>query len=215
MFIKFIRGAIKEPKNRNPENRSVVVYGLASSEDGKIRYIGQTAQALAKRFSAHFSYPVSKRNSMVNRWISSVRQAGFRVLCFVIESDAIWNDTETRWIAWYLKQGTELVNTTVGGSGTLGHKVSAEIRAKISAGLKGKRKSQDHVAKIRANGILRRGVKLPPEFGAKVSMALKGRRPKNLESLWAKSRNRPWSEDQRRATMAAHAARKEANHVVS
>lgn len=58
------------------------------------------------------------------------------------------------------------------------------------------------------NNESRKGTHISIEHAEKVSKALKGRRPKNLESLWEKSRGRPWTEEQRKATMAGRAAKK-------
>lgn len=108
--------------------KKVTVYGLASSEDGKIRYVGQTTNSLSTRLRAH---KTERPNTYKARWIRSVHRNGFSVVCFVIDRDAEWNETEIRLIAWYRKNGARLTNATSGGEGILNP--SAEVRAKISA----------------------------------------------------------------------------------
>ena len=158
----------------------VIVYGLCSTENGKIRYVGQTMQSLTKRFDSHIHHPKSRKDTYVNRWIRSVRRNGFSVQAFVIENDAVWNDAELRWIAWYKKNGARLVNLTLGGEGRTGYKMPEAQRAAISRAHKGRRKSPEHIEAIRQSRL---GKSNSLESRAKQSASLKGRMPKNLAAL--------------------------------
>jgi len=68
------------------DNRTI--YGLASSEDGEIRYVGSTQRPVAARLADHLrsarsAYPAAP----VQFWIRSVLAAGFEVrLTVLIES---------------------------------------------------------------------------------------------------------------------------------
>lgn len=159
-----------------------IIYGLASSEDGKIRYVGQTTQLLHKRFDSHLNFPKKRRHVYVNKWISSVIKTKFKILCFIIESDAVYSETEKRWIAWYRKHGAALVNLTDGGEGICGLKRSNEFRTHMSNVMRGKRKSPEHIEKIAS---CLRGRRLSEEHKRKVSDSLKGKMPKNLKEIQA------------------------------
>jgi hypothetical protein len=187
-----------------------IVYGLSSSRNHELRYIGQTTQKLSKRLDSHIHCPKRSRQRYVWRWINKERREGHQIEIVPILTNAVWHESEKLLIAAYRKAGARLVNLTDGGEGVLGRKLSEEGRKKISLAHKGREKSPEHLAKILAVNAARAGKPLSEEHKAKVAAAHKGKRPKNLESLWAKSRGRPWSEKQRAATMAAHAAKKAA-----
>lgn len=190
------------------DGRPVLVYGLASSRNGEIRYIGQTTQRAEKRLDSHINCPRTKRRYVWN-WIHREMCDGYKISVQRLVENAVWNETERLIISQFKATGARLVNLSDGGEGVLGRRKSAEERAKISAAHKGRKKSLEHIEKIAAT---RRGKPLSDEHKAKLSAALKGKMPSNLESLWAKSRGNPWSEDQRRAIMAAHAVRKLRSH---
>lgn len=112
--------------------KKIIVYGLASSQDGKIRYVGQTSKSVRERWRGHTK---EKHNTHKNRWVQSVLSSGHKIITFVLEQDAVWSETEIRLIAWYRKHGADLTNSTDGGDGVLNP--SKEVRAKISAAIKG------------------------------------------------------------------------------
>ncbi len=165
-----------------PEKKSitVTVYGLASSEDGKLRYIGQTTGALDRRL-IHHRYDAKKLSTIhKSNWIRSVIERGFEIVIFPIECNAPWGTAEQRLIALHRKNGVDLVNTTDGGEGVVGYVRDAEWRAARSALMKGRTsprkgmKSTDATrAKISAAQL---GKAISLEQRAKISKKLTGRK---------------------------------------
>jgi len=110
------------------------VYGLYSSEDGVIRYIGQTMQRpIERRRVQHLSEAAKGRGvSRCHRWIRKVLREGFTLGLRVLEDDCLWNDGEKRWIALYRARYPHLMtNLSDGGSGYSG-KRSLATRLKMS-----------------------------------------------------------------------------------
>ena len=170
----------------------VKVYGLSSSEDGEIRYIGQTTQTLKKRLDSHVHHPKRTDYLYVCRWIKTVRDAGFSVQCTLLEDNAVWNESERSWIAKFKESGARLTNATDGGDGILGRVVSQETRDKISKAHIGKVKSQEHRENISKSHI---GMKQSEETRRKHSETKKGKKPKNLAALHASQIGKPKSEE--------------------
>jgi hypothetical protein len=174
----------------------VTVYGLRSTSNGVIRYVGQTNQKMKYRLHCHVMHAKANRsNSHVSNWIRRELDRGEQIQIFEIESSAIRNEAEHRLIAWYRKNGANLTNISPGGDGNVGQR-SAAHRLAISNALKGKPKSQDHREKISAimkgrslnSGFLeairlglnhKKGCKRSPptaETRAKISEANRGRK---------------------------------------
>jgi hypothetical protein len=120
------------------EQSNVTVYGLASSHDSVIRYIGQTTTSLAVRRERHLSWVRRKRDSSRRAtWIRAVLRAGHHVIIVELEANATLHVSEQRWIADY-RTRTDLVNGTTGGDGCIGVPKTAAHCAAISAALKGR-----------------------------------------------------------------------------
>lgn len=178
--------------------RNVKVYGLCSSADGEIRYVGQTVRDVRRRKYEHVWEAKNRRNKQrIGMWIRSVLRKGEKVVLFVIEENCIFNQTEKRWIAFYKRNFANLVNCTEGGEGTLGwcgnkgnkrpdlsernranagkqgRPMTEENRLKLSMANKGKKKPW-----LSERNKLRKGMKGKPhteEAKLKISNALKGR----------------------------------------
>jgi len=103
--------------------KQCIVYGLYSSRDDELRYIGQTTQPLKKRLSQHINYSKTKRTA-VHKWIYREILLGFVVTIRVIIDEAVFNSTEIELIAHYKSIGTRLLNLTEGGEGTVGCKAN-------------------------------------------------------------------------------------------
>lgn len=179
----------------NEAGKPVTVYGLSSSQDGVIRYIGQTTQSVAKRLDSHLHPTADGKKRRVWKWLQSVMRNDFLVILTVIEENAVWNESEIRVIAQYRQNGFDLVNLTDGGDGCMGRVWTEEQR--IAAGLvhKGKTKSPEHREKIAAS---LRGKKLSDAHRKKVSESMKGKMPANLELMQSKVRGVPKSAEHRR-----------------
>lgn len=123
------------------------VYALFSSDDGLIRYIGQTKRDLKVRLGAHLS--VAKRGrTRRDAWIRSVLKRGAKVFIVELRREAVWCVDEVALILEYTKLGADLVNGTSGGDGV--RDPSAEVRGKISAARKGRKLSAEKRAEISA-----------------------------------------------------------------
>lgn len=138
------------------------VYALFGSDDGHIRYIGQTKRNLKVRLGAHLS--VAKRGrTRRDAWIRSVLNRGAQVLIVELRREAVWCATEVALILEYTKLGADLVNGTSGGDGV--RDPSAEVRGKISAARKGQRLSAERRAEISAR---MKAAGIPAEHRAKM-----------------------------------------------
>lgn len=159
---------------------TVTVYGLASSEDGKLRYIGQTTGALNKRL-IHHHYDAKKLSTIhKSNWIRSVIARGHKIVIFPIEENAPWGSAEIRWIKHYRELGCDLVNTTDGGEGVVGYIRTPEQRAAHADRMRGRTSPRKGVkasdeTKARISSA-QKGKKISPETREKISAALKGRK---------------------------------------
>lgn len=114
--------------------RRCTVYGLRSSSDPEIRYIGQTFYSLSNRLKRHRKEARSGDQTPRSRWIRKVIAGGERVEIVPIEENAVWNEAEIRWIAHYRAASPRLLNITAGGQGAeAGVKKSKETRRRMSA----------------------------------------------------------------------------------
>lgn len=145
----------------------VTVYGLVSSKDMIVRYIGQTVQPVNRRLSGHLHEArrrkgVGGKSRRVWNWIESVLKDKHSVEMLVLVEDAVLHETEKTVIREYRDKGVDLVNATDGGEGTIGFRLhikrpwtsemnrkragiktgplSEEHKQKVSAGNKGKKK---------------------------------------------------------------------------
>lgn len=141
---------------------TVTVYGLSSSEDDVVRYVGQTTGPLNQRL-IHHHYDAQKLSTIhKSNWIRSVITRGYSIRIIPIEENAPWGTAEIKWIKFYRDAGLDLVNTTDGGEGVVGYIRDAEWRARRSASMKGRQSP-------------RKGVKLSDETREKISVAQKGK----------------------------------------
>jgi hypothetical protein len=146
----------------------VIVYGLVSSADGVIRYIGQTVQPVNARLRQHV-WEAKRRKGKEGKsrrvwnWIASVYRSGHKVIAIVLDDNAVLHETEMKLIREYREKGFDLINATKGGEGTIGFKHHmkrpwvAEMN-KTRAGIKTGPLSDEHKKKV---GDGNRGKKKP------------------------------------------------------
>jgi hypothetical protein len=130
-------------------SKPAIVYGLTSSEDGQIRYIGQTTKPLRRRLREHITS--AQRGGMwpIAKWIRKVIRQGFEVQITPLVESAIWDESEIETITTYLAQGAKLLNATNGGKGFVGMVFTEDTRRKMSEAAK-RRLSAPEAKKILA-----------------------------------------------------------------
>ena len=92
------------------------IYGLYSSDDEVIRYIGKTKYMLSKRLREHINGALLRNcGTYKDNWIREVYRNGNEVKIKLIEKcdDSIWEEREKYWI----KNIPSLTNLTEGGEG--------------------------------------------------------------------------------------------------
>lgn len=156
--------------------KQCVVYGLYSSRDGELRYIGQTTQRESTRLNQHRHY-AKRKQTAVHKWFWREVSEGFSVELRVLCKDAVFNVTEIDFIAKHRSEGARLLNLTEGGEGTVGWK-----------GNLGK-KRPDLAARNRSNTGMP-GHKMTPENEAKLRAACKTRDTGYL--ILRNKTNHPW-----------------------
>lgn len=174
-------------------NNSITVYGLASSKDGVIRYIGQTSRDLETRRKWHITWTLRKRDrSRRTAWIASVLREGHELTITALEVDAVKHESEIRWIAHYKERGFDLVNGTLGGDQCIGVPKTEAHKAAISAAHKGSKKPW--TAERNRQGKGKPGHASTPEINAKIAAKHIGK-PKP----WAAERNKTivWTDEMR------------------
>ena len=183
------------------EASKCVVYGLSSSSDARIRYVGQTITDVYDRLKNHIRHARKYPHRHLSCWIKSVISSGHSIVVEVLVSDAKWNETEISVIAEMRASGANLVNATSGGDGALGVAWTDERRKNLSLAMTGKKKSPEHIANVSA---AKRGMRLSDETKKKISAALKGRAPKNLADVQRGNKGLPRPQELRdriRATL--------------
>lgn len=92
------------------------VYGLRSTRDGIIRYIGQTHGGAVARHKVWLSQARQGFPGRVCGWIREELAADHTVEIIVIVSDARWNADQTAQIAAHRAAGAPLLNVRKGGN---------------------------------------------------------------------------------------------------
>ena len=171
------------------EKYFISIYGLFSSEDDIIRYIGQTKNSVTSRVREHLREAFLKEcfHYRKSKWIRKVLSKGFQVQFIVLKENAIWNVDEVRITERHRKEGFDLTNLTDGGGGilnpssetrkrigksSLGRVWSNESKARLSRLYLGKKRSKESAEK---SGKARLGQKRNPEQRKRMSEACKGR----------------------------------------
>lgn len=153
------------------------VYALVDPRDDQVRYVGKSVN-VAVRVKAHLNDRGSTRKA---RWLQLLLREALAPEVVILEmGTGDWERAEVKWIAHFRSTGCDLTNATAGGEGL--HDPSPETRARIreiqlaawadpeerarrlvpytsearraavSAGLRGKPKSTEHVAALPQNG---------------------------------------------------------------
>ncbi len=123
-----------------------VVYGLWSTRDRVIRYIGQTTSGLPEaRLAAHRHAAKRGARSPVARWIAAEIADGHAVEMRLLCRHGAAATSEREYIALYRAMGAPLLNVRSGSSldFEMGERlVSAETRRKMSNASRGRRHTE-------------------------------------------------------------------------
>lgn len=103
------------------------IYGLYSTEDGEIRYIGQTRISLETRLAQHLGDAGRKNERKLKshcyRWIRKTLRNGHRIGIQLLEADAEYEVAERQWIAIFRQRFPgRLTNISDGGEGYTGQR---------------------------------------------------------------------------------------------
>lgn len=139
------------------------VYGLYDNRDGVVRYVGQTQTPLWQRLGNHMAKASPTDPRPVLRWIHDVFSAGSVVQIRILKLNAVKNKDESKIINDLIASGHQLLNIEHCGSkrselskekmtdevkkkiiAGVTASMTSEVRARISAGLKGMPKSRAH-----------------------------------------------------------------------
>lgn len=133
----------------------MLIYGLIDPRTNSLRYIGQTTQPLKVRFAHHIKPCEVKKITHKCQWIKGLLKEGLKPEIFVIEEVAAYedlNEAEIFYMDYFRFLGFDLVNGTPGGRGaalgnknSLGHKHSAETKAKMALASTGR---QNNLGKV-------------------------------------------------------------------
>lgn len=92
------------------------IYGLYSTKDNAIRYVGKTKYVLSKRLREHINGALLRNcKTYKDNWIRQTYSDGYKVEIKLIEEcdDSVWEDREKFWI----NNISNLTNLTEGGDG--------------------------------------------------------------------------------------------------
>lgn len=115
----------------------VTVYGLSTSADDRIRYIGQTIQPLDVRLRHHRGMARRGKKSALFAWMRKHEALGEVIIITPIVIGAIYHETEIEMITSYKERGAPLVNSTRGGEGIVGLPRTAAHQQKIADAQRG------------------------------------------------------------------------------
>lgn len=118
----------------------VTVYGLSTSADERVRYIGQTVRSLQIRLNAHLRWARNGKKSALFAWIRKHELLGETIIITPIMVGAILHETEIETIALHKRLGANLVNSTRGGEGIVGLIRTFEHSQKISDAQRGQKR---------------------------------------------------------------------------
>lgn len=100
------------------------IYVLVDPISGDIRYVGKTKCSLSSRLYYHKRtiLPVSKVRHYCRNWIKSLASVGSSPVIRAVQvvNAHEWEDAERTWISNLKKNGADLTNISLGGSGYTG-----------------------------------------------------------------------------------------------
>jgi len=124
---------------------TTIIYGLISSRDGEVRYVGKTVETLEQRLSRHLGKHYLKYNHYKCHWLKKELKDGYEISIVAIDEvpNEDWQFWERYWIQQFRAWGFRLTNTTDGGEGICGADI---VRRRVKTRMKNVR--QQHADDI-------------------------------------------------------------------
>lgn len=141
------------------------IYGLSSSRNGLIRYIGKTSQPTEQRLNRHINNYGLHEPTYKGRWLKKEIEEGYVISIEEIEvvPDDQWEFWETYWISQFRAWGFHLVNTTRGGIGIPGDISLSRRRSEtLKANNRERLKEQISLFKIKEENEIFTGERICP-----------------------------------------------------
>lgn len=162
--------------------KTTYIYALVDPRDNAVRYIGK-ANNPRRRLREHINRP---EDSHKGRWINIILGLNIKPSMIILEEVSYenWQVREIYWIEFYRSQGHNLTNILDGGEGA---ELPLESRAKLSAKMKGRKKSPETIARMSA---AQRGRTVSPEARTNMSASRKGKQLSPLARANAAAANR-------------------------
>jgi group I intron endonuclease len=106
----------------------IFIYKLIDPISNEIRYVGKTKNTLTKRLYEHLTVRNLKPNNHKNNWIKLLLSLNVKPKIELIEivNANNWIQKEIYWINYFRENGYNLTNTSNGGEGSFGYKMSQE-----------------------------------------------------------------------------------------
>lgn len=106
----------------------IYIYKLIDPLTNEIRYVGKTKKNLIKRLYEHLTkrnlIPNNHKNNWIKKLLNSQLKPKIELLEIVNEDN--WVEKEIYWIKYLKTIGCKLTNTSDGGEGSFGYKMSKE-----------------------------------------------------------------------------------------
>lgn len=186
------------------------IYDLSDPITGHVRYVGKSVKP-RERLAAHIRE--ARQGSVLHsrRWIDGLLQQGLRPVFGILDEvdQERSNDCERFWIATLKFLGVDLTNRTPGGDGqSPGYKPSSEALAKMSAKLRGRKRTPEQLDRLRQ--AFRR-----PEVAARRSELMKQRYADPVASIkiTGPTKGQPMSDEAKRKIAASWTPERKARHA--
>jgi group I intron endonuclease len=106
----------------------IYIYKLIDPITNEIRYVGKTKNSITKRLYEHLTVRNLKSNNHKNNWIKQLLKSNNKPKIEVLEvvNEDNWIPKEIYWIKFLKENGCNLTNTSDGGEGSFGYKMTKE-----------------------------------------------------------------------------------------
>lgn len=112
-----------------------VIYGLYSTRDGQVRYVGQTEYTARKRLDLIITKALEREPGTLYEWVRDEWRAGHEVRAHVLQDDIIPADLEMFETYW-IEQFSSLLNANppadpARSTSAVGQRVNEGIRSQL------------------------------------------------------------------------------------